>query len=922
MLEMMTMMAGDRRNGASWTVCLAAVLLCHAAVSGEDEMKSALLRHPVMPVNALNANQLKAEVDPVLDRGIPYLLDLVPDRNGVRFCDCPNCDQGAQAGQLVWNGLRDPDRVHCRFCGHTYPSETFPMSETISFRNRRGKQVEWRCYRSTGGEPHYFAARARYDAKQYLAKFVLTLANLYLATAEDRYADAGAALLYRLSQNYAGWVFVNDRPAGKDGPLPDAAPPYPYWGGIWSRWFYADAPPAVAWAYDRLYASGAFERLSATPGVEVRRAVEQDMLHASITFIRSYKEYYSNMSPGIYTSLILYGRILNEPEYVHDGLSRATDLLRQRFFLDGMWKEGTVSYHRQTVGWLSRVFDIARGYSDPPGYAHPDTLTRFDDLDIARDIPFVNKTVNASKALVFPNQRIVPVHDAWAHSTHTPTETNAPVLLTGMGHARLARRDGPNAMQVHLHFSGAHGHAHRDSLSIILWAQGRELLSDIGYTHSAWRLWTSVTPSHNTVLVDSQDQRASGRGGDLQLFAPLTDNVQLVEAQDLDAYRAQTTEYRRRLILIGTSPEHAYIVDIFRVAGGRQHDWIVHGSPEHDQTVETSLVTVPDQQSMLGPGVEFRLPRSEGDPGSFPADVSKGLAFLDSAANAQANSNWSATFRFKQGAEPCLRTTMLLQQKATVHLVSAPSIRRAQENDADLATFRMPGILVRRAADAEALTSVFVAVHEPYRGETFVRSARLLPLDSDESGVARTVALEVVHENGTDLIMSSPVPRPATTRLKHGGTTFSCDGQFGLLRVREQAADSACLLGGTSLGYGTNLQLRAEQAAFEGTIREVRRDPSRPYYALCVDTESQLLPGSALSYAIVTHGDGSTHGFKAVGMSREPSGVVLKLADDPGFTVEPDGTTRFIYYPQNTVKGANRVRIPTTVTFARHPGRF
>ncbi len=899
----------------SWKPIMLVVIaaVCNSPFASA-ELKSAEVKHPVMPPVNPSASSLKAKLDPLLARGMDFILDLVPVTNGVRFCDCPNCDQGVQDGQLEWNGIDDPDGVHCKFCGQKYPSDKYPMDKVLKFNNRRGEEVEWQYWESANGCRHFFTGRARYERKSYVANLAQQLADCYLATGDDKYADAGAELLYHISQRYAGWCFVLDQTngeGGKDGPMPDAKPPYHYWGGIWCRWFYGDAPPNVAYAYDRLYGSGAFERLSHKKGVDVKQAIENDMLRASIEFLRTYKEYYSNMSPGIYRSLILYGRILNEPDYVHDGINRALGLLRHEFFFDGLWKEGSGGYHQQTIGGLNSVFTVAKGYSDPPGYTWPTDGTRFDDLDMQRDLPFVQKAVNSVRVLAFPNGRIVAIHDDWAKSSRQRTETNTPALLAAMGHARLARKEGAQAMQAHLHFSGGYGHQHADNLNLILWAKGRELLSDIGYTHSAWRTWTVKTPAHNTVTVNEQDQTTRGVGGNLTLYAPVSDDLQVVEARALVAYPEVVTEYRRRLIMVGVSQADAYVVDIFRVFGGKRHDWIMHGSANYDQTARFSLPTEPVSGTMLGPDTVFRLPTSESSRGEFPEGRSPAYAFIKDLHRAATAGDWSVTFDFTDDSDVHLHTTVFGQPNTEVYQVMSPSIRRADESDAELAKYYMPGVVVRRSGE-DGLTSTFVAVHEPYVEKRFVRSVKSL-LAADPQDAASPVVLEIAHDTGTDYIVSSPVEGGREVSLSVNGKTLVCKARLGFLRTCGGELVAAHLTDGTLLQYG-GFSLKALFEAVAGQIVKVERDDAGNKYAFLVDKELQAGNALAGQFAIVTHGDGTTHGYEISHVEARGSNSLLHLADDPGFKINEDGTTQFVYFPGNTTEGPNSFRINTAVS--------
>ncbi|MBT3380713.1 MAG: hypothetical protein HN406_34255 [Lentisphaerae bacterium] len=881
------------------------------------------MAHPVMPIRTMDGEalaSLKAKVDPLLARDMASLVDLVPRKNGISDCGCPNCDQGSRDNQIVWNGIGDPHSGHCRFCNHRYPSDEYSMDHILNVPNRRGEQEQWRYYEGTGGKRHFFAARVRYWRKWYLARLTQDIADLYAATGDDRYADAAAELLYRLSQRHAGWVVAN-----RHSPLPDAAPPYPKGGSIWHHWHYRDMEPSVAYAYDRLYESGALERLGQREGVDVKRAIEQDMLYPSVAFARSFEERWDNASPALYRGLVLYGRILSEPDFVHDGINRAASLLRKKYLFDGMWRETTVSYHLMTTSSMRKTFELARGYTDAPGYVHPQTGKRFDDFDAVRDIPFLQKAVNVADALVFPNGRIVPVNDAWARTVLTPPECNGPVLLPAMGHVRLARRTDRNAIQAHLHFGPSYGHRNYDSLSLILWAKSRELLSDIGYSHTAWRMWTIRTASHNTVMVDGWDQ-VSQPASNLQLYAPLSENLQVVEAESRAAYPGTVTDYRRRLVLVGVSEVDAYVVDIFRVAGGRQHDWILHGSANHDQTATLSLPLAPLAGTMLGSGAQFRLPRTEHDTGEFsgpgidshPAGGKRwyrlrgvGYAFMQRVGKAQTDEAWSVAFDPADDSDTHLRTTVLGQPDTTVYQISSPSIRRANENDAELSKYSMPGVLVRRRADA-GLTSVFAAVHGPWRKKRFVTSVRSL-LPTAPGDQSAPVALEVTHTEGVDYVLCTPAGTEATMEVQLPDGPLRCDGTMGFLRVQNGRVAAAGVLDGTMLTYG-DLALTVPYPTIAGRITGVEVDEARGRYAFAVDRE--LPPAQALvgRCVVVTHGDGRTHGYEISGADRAGQKNLLYLAADPGFRLKTDGQTQFVYFPQASIAGGNSFRISSMAT--------
>jgi len=81
------------------------------------------------------------------------------------------------------------------------------------------------------------------------------------------------------------------------------------------------------------------------------------------------------------------------------------------------------------------------------------------------------------------------------------------------------------------------GHMHQDSLDVLLWSYGRELLFDGGgasYEKSKWRDWSVSTLSHNCMIVDGLAQSRIFHGDD-----PLHD-PNMVSQGPIDAHWAST----------------------------------------------------------------------------------------------------------------------------------------------------------------------------------------------------------------------------------------------------------------------------------------------------------------------------------------------------------------------------------------------
>ena len=117
-------------------------------------------------------------------------------------------------------------------------------------------------------------------------------------------------------------------------------------------------------------------------------------------------------------------------------------------------------------------------------------------------------------------------------------------------------------------------HHERDNLNLYYWKRGSEILSDPGY------LWDHPlkpknirTLAHNTVIIDEKDQRTTERKGEVLLFKT-SENVKVMEMAS-SAYDG-TSLYRRTSAIIEHGNGENYVVDFFRVEGGKLQDYVFH----------------------------------------------------------------------------------------------------------------------------------------------------------------------------------------------------------------------------------------------------------------------------------------------------------------------------------------------------------
>jgi hypothetical protein len=874
-------------------------------------MSGAEMAHPVYPVKASaeEVERLRQEVAPLMGMSEAEMVALAPDRTGFMFMGCPACDEGTQEGQLVWS-IEDPRRVKCQYCGTVYPNEKYPEDRALRVINPVGIEVVYPYWEDETGYRYFFSAKAWRQARVYFAERAQDLGMLYQTTGDRRYARRAALILDAFARYYPGFLVSRDRAFEPKGFALE--PLYPTHGGKWGRWASDEMPSDCVLAYDSICASGELERLSEEAGADVKARIENDFFLGAIRQERLRPPTYDNVSSRIYRGYALIGRVLGDPALVHEAVRRSRRLFECRFFVDGLWCEGSLGYHRAALQrGMQRVFEALKGYSDPPGYVDSVDRERFDDLDLARDLPEMARAIRLLEVCRYPDGRLIPVHDVWAGFDDIKVpEQSVSTLLAGSGHAWLGRGAGETQTQVHLHFSGGYGHEHEDNLSLGLFAKGEELLSDVGYTHTRYRRWSTSALCHNTALVGEQGQYTrTGRprwdlprafegipsDGRLLAFETRYGPVQWMEASAERAYPGLAEVYRRMVMLVEAGEGEVYAVDLFRVKGGSQHDWVIHGNADRDGQAAVSVPTEYYGEHLL-PGVRVRYPVHERDGGDAEGR-NLSYAFFQNVYRGVAPDSVVVTFSLS-GSPVGVRTHLMGVEGAEVFLGDTSSIRRAEENDALLDRFRMPIFLARRRG-ASPLSSCFAAVHEPYGGTPFVDEVALETFDAGDA-----VGLRVRHHGVTDHIVHRTAPGETVV-----GDLWLC-GEAAFVRERDGAPVAMGLWGGTELRWRDRI-LRGS-GVYEGEVRGVLRAKAGDGGDALIVAEG-LPEGDALKggIGIVRFGDGSTLGCRIAGVQRASGETRLNLEDDPGLAVDRRGA-RHLFFPLREIPGPVTYRLRTS----------
>ncbi|MBI4873305.1 MAG: heparinase II/III family protein [Acidobacteria bacterium] len=599
------------------------------------------------------------------------LRRMVPVQSGLHFVGCPNCQSGRQEGQLVWDPAH-PQDVSCRYCRHRYPSPRYPMRRTLEVRNPRGEIHKYAYWEDPAGYRYYFAARRDDLAREYLAAQTRNLALLYVATRETGYARRAALLLERFAEVYPGWCYHYDYPFRQKQIFEGLVPPERFLPGMrtarWTWWAYNDMPVPLLEAYDWIREAGVLEENRAA-------RIERDLFRAAAGQMLANAETYSNMSPRLWGSLVRAGRILGAAEYADAPVERVRAMLEKRFFHDGSWAEGAPSYARQTVNSLRQVLSL-RGGGAPP--------------------PELERAERALAQMRLPDGRLAPIHDTWAADREAPLDASTPFLLPALGHAALGGGRGAGQWQAHLTWSGGYGHEHADALSLLLFSRGREVLSDLGYTHTRYRAWTLATAAHNTVVIDGRNQHTPGADGALRYFDAGHPRVQAVSADATRAYPELARKYRRTLVAV----DGRYLLDWFEVEGGGVHDYFLHGDAGRGSATPPAA-----------PPSSWRPPANEGELARI-REPYYAYGFLRGERETPVKEQGFVRVSALEG----LTVHFLAQAGDRLYTGTNPAIRGAAEDDALLEKHQRGFFRARREGGA----SLFVAVVELVPGVTGV----------------------------------------------------------------------------------------------------------------------------------------------------------------------------------------------------------
>ena len=812
------------------------------------------------------ANEWVAWDDAAL-RGIVTTAD-VPRAFNDATEGCPQCGMKLyeKGGTYPWIiDPKAPFKVTCPVDGGTYPSNDFAAFYASGMNEKSLLTGDFaddgRGWVSPSGEKHWFVAYANHWTwMNHIIPAAQDLARAYILTGNAAYGRKAAVLLDRIGEVYPN---MDHHPQSRYGEL-QAAQGGRYEGKILNHIWETGTLTSLAEAYDYCWDAIAEDTVSGKTAAQVRANIEANLLEEGIDAYFSGKirgNFGMHQRALVYAGLARqFGRqdawfdgIMNDAGsgVATTGLSYA---LYNLVYRDGPPFETAPGYN---FSWVANITTVAEALrrADREVYAIPKMRRLYDGVidvvNIGMHTPSIGDSGSVYGGFVgrdaYVYQRAYQVyqdprflaHLQGFHATgdsgfidfeslFAPAIPDAPPakapvrsrLLDGYGMALL--NNPANTISLSLYYGYTGGHGHFDRLHFELCANERVMMPDLGYPDfmNAYvpgiYTWSKNTIAHNTVTVDAGRQ-STNYPGRVQRFV----DEGFARALDIDAAPTygQTSEYRRRLMMVDLDEARSYVVDCFTVKGGAQHDFSLHGPPG-------TFTPLSGEWGEAAPGTlagpEVPLEYIYDDPamavGGYTGGYSgyKGSGFQH-LFDVQRLTGGAAAGEWSHEKDP--------DSKVRVYRLDTPG--EAILADAFISPVKYKQIIKYMIGRnrGEGIPSQFVSVIEPFKGTATIQSALVLPLSEGQGAACEITWAGPSGEAMRDVVLINTgggVVRVADEDLH-------TDAAMAAVRFAQGAVTRRWFTGGTYLNVAGE---RTEQAApIEGTVTRVEPASGRIHIA-------------------------------------------------------------------------------------------
>ena len=383
--------------------------------------------------------------------------------------------------------------------------------------------------------------------------------------------------------------------------------------------------------------------------------------------------------------------------------------------------------------------------------------------------------------------------------------------MAGYGLASVEFGWGKPATGLWMYYGRNGGHGHLDRLNFDIYYKGLCMLPDLGYPEFATRwpkreYFTNNTISHNTVIVNEVPQSTNWVGHP-ELFCQF-DDFGAVRVDSREVY-ADVEKYQRTMAFVKIAEGQAYALDVFRVSGGNDHLYVLHGPPG-DVVSEGLELTRQATGTYFGPEVPFaeQTPRGPKYGYSWLRDVER-----DTSPQEAFRVDWKAQAGWR-GVTETDDIHLRYHNLAQLQDVALADGEPPQNKPGNPKTLRY--LLAHRAG--ETLHSTFAGIIEPYTTTPAIRNVERLPVSGPDAESAVAVKVTLADDTVDYLVAGD-----SDTEVHQAADGLAFAGGIGWLRVRGGQVVKANLCRGTMLRLG-DFGIELDAPGHSGTIARMDRD--------------------------------------------------------------------------------------------------
>ncbi|MBK5196253.1 MAG: heparinase II/III family protein [Proteiniphilum sp.] len=687
-------------------------------------------------------------------------------------------------------------QVKCPVGREVYPSNNYSDCHHNGFsveQERDSLFVDdgW-GWRSPTGEKYWFVAYAnQWTWNKHIGPGLTSLAEAYLLTGNDRYAEKAAEMLYLIAKVYSSMDYENQSRYGLMMKQQNIRYPGKVLNRIWETRFITGLAEAYDMIWDRIDHSIALQKMIGKSGREIRSFIEANLLEDAIDAIKQEKILGNfGMHQDALVTLHLARQYAGRDEAIEALINRHSSRFATsglRYALYNQVKRDGIPYESPGYNtiWVTQMTRIADKLSkmeidlfgekrlkrliDAPldmvaiGLYTPDTGDGGSVLGglIGRNADIYHIAYNSyreDKYLHWINRSEEHHYTSFESLFREPlisipklsgnrvVEPMPSRLFAGYGLGILNNKADQTALSLTygMHYS----HFHWDFLNFEIFANGQKMMPDLGYPDAMNAFvpgiysWSTNTISHNTVVVDAKRQQRN-LPGTLHAFADGS-FARAIDATSPAYVNAES--YRRNIIMVDTDNEQSYFVDFFRVSGGTRHDYSLHGPPGEvfqldGQWSDTLKGTFAGPTVPVGRMYDNERLQKEGPQTGYGGYVGSGFQHLFNLQQLE-KGNGMLEYRHIRDKDARLRILLLLDGPQDVFMADAYDKPRGKDH---LLKYL---IATRESDDETPLKSTFVSLLAPYKGDSCLyQTARLIHPDQ---GSGHVVVVE--RDSLTDVV--------------------------------------------------------------------------------------------------------------------------------------------------------------------------